>query len=178
MLIGAEELLKKVKKEGLIKNLSERELVNPEGPGFDLRVGEVFKLKGSGFLGVSERQTPDAELVASIEAGAKKIKIKPGEYFLVRTIEEVNLRDNIFAHIYSRTTLFRSGLQLLTGKVGPGYYGKLTFGLKNLGEAHFDLELGARIAFIVFHEVLGRSNVSRGQWRGGRVVAAKKEKQI
>ena len=34
-----------VKKLGLIENLSEKELNNPEGAGFDIRVGEVFEIK-------------------------------------------------------------------------------------------------------------------------------------
>jgi hypothetical protein len=38
-------------------------LKNPEGAGFDLRVGEIYKIKGKGFLGVEERETPNAEKV-------------------------------------------------------------------------------------------------------------------
>ena len=58
MIIGPNKLLELVKKIKLVENLSERELTNPEGAGFDIRLGEVFKISGKGFLGIDERQTP------------------------------------------------------------------------------------------------------------------------
>lgn len=178
MILGSKELLKRVRKEGLVKNLSKRELNNPEGPGFDLRAGEFYKIRGEGMLGVSERQTVRAKLIASVKNKDKEIILTPGSYHLVSTLEEIKMGKDIFASIYPRSTLFRSGINLLYGKVSPGYYGKLTFGITNLSSANFRIELGARIAFIVFSEVLGESGLSRGQWQGGRVVAEKKEKQV
>src|SRR6266550_6855963 len=102
MVLGPKELLKLVKKINLVEGLSERELTNPEGAGFDLRLGEVYKISGKAFLGETHRQTPDIESVMKYEgmprsAGSgsarkkKAIKIKPGEYFLVKTIEKINL---------------------------------------------------------------------------------------
>ena len=177
MVIGSDKLLALVREKGLIKNLSKRELVNPEGPGFDLRLGAVYSIAGEGFLGCKERQTPSPLLVAQYKK-EKTIVLKPGDYYLAATIEEVNIPKNIFAHVFSRTTLFRSGVQLIAGKVSPGYYGKLVFGLANLGPARMEIELGARFAFIVFHELSGFSNSSRGQWKGGRIAAEKKELQV
>ncbi len=37
-MIGTKELLKLVKKKKLVENLCDRELQNPEGTGFDLRI--------------------------------------------------------------------------------------------------------------------------------------------
>lgn len=177
MIIGSEKLLSLVKSEGLVKNLSKRELVNPEGPGFDLRLGAIYSIEGKGFLGVTERQTPAPKLIAEHKKDSS-IVIKPGDYYLTATIEEVKIPANIFANIFPRTTLFRSGIQLLSGKVSPGYCGQLVFGLANLGVCEMEIELGARFAFIVFHEVAGFSNASRGQWGGGRIAAEKKERQV
>ena len=59
MVLGIKELLKLVKESNLVENLSERELTNPEGAGFDLRLGELYKLQGGkAFLGEFERETP------------------------------------------------------------------------------------------------------------------------
>jgi deoxycytidine triphosphate deaminase len=77
-----------------------------------------------------------------------------------------------------RTTTFRSGLFLRTGPVQPGYQGELTFGLKNEGEIRVEIEMGARFAHIVFHEVKGGGSQYRGQWQGGRVTVTKREKQV
>ena len=77
-----------------------------------------------------------------------------------------------------RTTTFRSGLFLRTGPVQPGYEGELTFGLKNEGPITVEIEMGARFAHVLFHEIKGSGSKYRGQWQGGRVSATKREKQV
>ena len=64
MILGVKELLKLVKEKKLVENLSERELKNPEGAGFDLRFGEIYEISGKGFLGIEERKTPEIKLLA------------------------------------------------------------------------------------------------------------------
>lgn len=58
MILGVSELLRLVREKKLVENLSERELTNPEGAGFDLRIGALYRVNGKGFLGVTERETP------------------------------------------------------------------------------------------------------------------------
>jgi deoxycytidine triphosphate deaminase len=178
MILGPKKLLQLVKEINLVENLDKRELQNPEGAGFDLRLGEVYRIFGDAFLGVEERQTPKIELVAKYDTEKRQsITIKPGEYFLVTTIEKVNLPLDICATFIPRTTTFRSGLFLRTGITQPSYCGKLTFGLKNEGPVAVTLELGCRFVFAVFHQVEGATSY-RGQWQGGRVTTEKKEKQV
>ena len=179
MVIGPKKLLELVKKKKLVEYLSERELTDPEGAGFDLRLGEVYKISGKSFLGVTERKTADIKLVAQYSAGKKSsIVFKPGDFFLVKTIESVNMPKNITASITPRSTTYRSGLFLRTGNVPPGYCGGLVFGLKNEGSVPVTIEMGARIVHIQFHEVMGGGSLYRGQWQGGRVTAKKKETQV
>ncbi|OGK25308.1 hypothetical protein A3F58_02405 [Candidatus Roizmanbacteria bacterium RIFCSPHIGHO2_12_FULL_37_9b] len=179
MIIGPKKLLELVKKIQLVEDLAERELTNPEGAGFDLRLGEVYVIEGEAFLGVEERQTPKIKLVKKHQKGKKdKITINPGEFYLVTTIEKVNMPENIVAVFLPRTTTFRSGLFLRTGAAQPGYRGKLTFGLKNEGPVPVILELGCRFAHVQFHWVDGGGSTYRGQWQGGRVTTKKREKQI
>ena len=179
MILGPNELLKLVKSKKLVENLSQRELTNPEGAGFDLRLDEVYKISGDAFLGETHRKTADVKLVKKYDEKKKgSIKIKPGDFFLVKTIESVNMPDNLTANITPRSTTYRSGLMLRVGNVPPGYCGGLTFGLKNAGPITVEIELGARIVHIQFSEVKGGGNMYRGQWQGGRVTATKKEKQV
>lgn len=178
-MIGTNELLRLVKENKLVEDLSERELENPEGAGFDLRVGEVFRIKeGEAFLGETERFTPETELIAGF-GKEKEITLKPGEYILVKTIEKVNLPDNIAAIFRPRSTLQRSGIGLFTATASPGYSGELSFGMCNLGKNNFRLELGARIVHILFFNTSENFSSYRGQWQGGRVsTEGKKEKQV
>jgi len=179
MLLGIKDLLKLIKKKKLIEGLSERELENPEGAGFDLRMGEVYDLEGYGYLGIDERETPKSKLVAKYNP--KKVTsyiFEPGKYYLIKTVEKINLPNNISGIIFPRTTLFRSGLVLFNGIVNTGYQGELTFGLCNLGKSNIKVDMGARVVHITFHEVRGEGSQYRGQWQGGRVTTEGREKQI
>jgi len=202
MFLGVDKLLELVKTKKLVEDLCERELTNPEGCGFDLRLGKIWKIKGSGFLGVDDRKTCDIELVAEyngipakagnyknknyldrsrIKCGMttkKNIVIKPGDFFLVTTIEKVNVPTNLVGILKPRSTLQRMGLMLRTTQIAPGYSGELTFALHNSGPATVKIEMGARIVHVLFAKVFGQTSIYRGQWQGGRVTAHKKEKQI
>jgi len=200
MILGPKKLLQLVKTKKLVEGLAERELRTPEGAGFDLRLGELYQLKGGkAFLGEFERETPKLKLVAKYPSFAKashsaeasrdksegkqksktnKITIKPGEFYIATTIEKVNTPLDITINFKPRTTTFRSGLFLRTGNVAPGYCGKLTFAIKNEGPIPVTLEMGCRIVHAQFEWVDGDGHQYKGQWQGGRVTTRRKEKQI
>lgn len=179
MVLGPKLLLKLVETKKLVEGLSERELTDPEGAGFDLRLGEVYGISGKSFLGQIHRKTAEIDLVMKYDQKKTySLKIKPGEFYLVKTIESVNMPNNLTASITPRSTTYRSGLFLRTGNVPPGYCGGLIFGLKNEGPVTVEIEMGARFVHIQFSEVKGRGNMYRGQWQGGRVTTKKKERQV
>jgi len=176
-IVGIEELHRLVKEEKLVENLSERELTNPEGAGFDIRVGEVYKVAGKAFLGVTERFTPPHEKIAE-HGKDKSFSMHPGEYVLVKTMECFNVPEDLTMHTFARSTLHRSGVLLLATQTAPGYKGQLVFGMKNLGECTLEIELGTRVAHVQFSRVEGKGNAYRGQWAGGRVTSEKTETQV
>ncbi|MFC1633052.1 hypothetical protein ACFL1U_02855 [Patescibacteria group bacterium] len=171
MILGFDELQKRLETEKIVENLAQREIENPEGTGYDLRIGKLFKLQGKSYLGVEQRETSDVELVAEYkENETVSYTIKPGEYYLMQTMETVNIPLDLVATFVTRTTLFRSGVALLTAAAHPGYKGELTFGIVNQGNIPFEFEFGARVAHVHFHQITGRSGEYRGQWQGGRVT--------
>ncbi|MDP2663839.1 MAG: hypothetical protein Q8P08_00055 [bacterium] len=178
-ILAVNELLKLVKEKKLVENLSKRELENPEGAGFDLRIGELYNLEGKGFLGIEERNTPDIKPLAKFEMGKNnKVQLQPKTYYLMKTVEKINLPENILALFTPRSTLYRSGVYIFGGQSAPGYQGELTMGIYNFRDEGFELEMGSRVLHIMFFEVKGKSNLYRGQWQGGRVATDKKEKQV
>ena len=179
MVLGIEELQKLIKEKNLVENLSERELHNPEGAGFDLRLGEIYEISGKGFLGQEERSTPKTRLLAKYTPKNNQSFIfKPGEYYLMKTIEKVNTPGDILILFRPRSTLHRSGMAIFTANVSPGYQGELIFGIMNLGPCEMEIELGARVVHAMFYKIKGKTNLYRGQWQGGRVSTKKKEKQV
>jgi deoxycytidine triphosphate deaminase len=177
MVLGVKKLLKLVKEKRLVENLSERELKAPEGAGFDLRIGELYEVEGKGFLGVEERETPKIKLIVKHNS-KKKVVLEPRTYYLMKTMEKLNLPENLLALFTPRSTLYRSGIYIFGGQTAPGYRGELTTGIYNFRDEKFELEMGARVIHIMFFEVKGKSNLYRGQWQGGRITTKEKEKQI
>jgi deoxycytidine triphosphate deaminase len=177
--LGVDKIKKFIKDIKLVENLGTRDLENPEGAGLDLRLGEIFKIEGETFLGEETRKTVTHTSVAKYDPKkTTSFTIKPGEFYLVQTIENINLPDYLVATFHPRSTLLRSGVWLLTTQAAPGYRGPLNFGLKNMGNCEVKIELGARIVHIIFWEVSGKGAAYRGQWQGGRVTTEKEEKQV
>src|SRR3972149_11410749 len=106
MILGPSKLLQLVKTKKLVEGLAKRELTNPEGAGFDLRLGEVYKISGKSFLGIDERHTAKIKMAAKFNPKKRsKLTIKPGEFYLTKTIETGNMPDNLTASITPRSTL-------------------------------------------------------------------------
>lgn len=183
MPLSAVRVLELNDKYHLVEGLCKRERENPEGAGLDLRVGAVYTIEGDGFLGISERYSPKkSKLVDIAENGDCCVIMKPQDYFLVSTMEtvcspaeKVLYDENLPARylmplVYPRSSLQRCGVSFHATKTDPGYTGKLTFGIKNLGKHDFKFELGARMFNIVFEPVIGEiERAYSGQHQGGRV---------
>lgn len=162
-----------------IKNLSERDQENPEGCGFDVRIGKIYEMgEGQGFLYIKTRKTPDYKLLGEFKQEGQKLKLKPGNIYVGETIEVIDTPKNVFGRFYPRHNLFKNGILVLGQKTDPGYKGTFSFVMINLSDREFELELGARIAQFVFHEVKGKTSEYRGQWQGGRIFTKEAEEQV
>lgn len=159
-----------------ILNLSDRELLNPEGVGFDLRLSGIHTLEGKGSLLVETRQTPKATPLDPDSDGI--FTLEPKRWYLATTMETMNLPANMAAMIFPRSTLFRSGVELHTSITPPGYEGQLTFGLSVSQEEGFRIALGARFCHLVLMQVRKGSTKYRGQWNQGRVDSPNEEGQV
>ncbi|OIP96483.1 hypothetical protein AUK40_04940 [Candidatus Wirthbacteria bacterium CG2_30_54_11] len=179
MFYGVDELLKMVQEKKLVTGLCERELTNPEGAGFDLRMADVYRISGKGYLGVENRKTCDIETIATYAEGKVVTATwKPGDFFLVKTIEEVNLPIDCVGILKPRSTLQRMGLMLRATQIAPGYSGGLTVAVANVGPCEVEVELGSRFLHLMVSPLIGNGSAYRGQWQGGRVSALTTEKQV
>jgi deoxycytidine triphosphate deaminase len=178
-VLGTDKVLQLIEEEKLIENLGARDLSNPEGVGLDLRMGEAHKIaEGGAFIeadgtaGLGKRKGVKTEMIGKFHEGAQtqeEIEIKPGEYLLISTVEQINTPKNLMPMVYPRSSLFRAGLLLLVTKTDPGYRGTLTMGLRNLSEFPVKLQMGARVCNVVFYRIEGEGVEYRGQHQGGRI---------
>lgn len=187
-VLGINEVLRRIKKEKLVENPGERELENPEGVGIDLRLGVIYQIiKGGAYIqgdrekGLGRRKGVKTKVIAQFEKDKRDqlwVVIKPGDYYLVSSVEKINTPKDLMPMVFPRTSLFRAGLLLLNSKTDPGYKGTLTMGLRNLSSFDVKLQMGARICNIVFYKIDGASVDYRGQHQGGRVSPEKEEQQV
>lgn len=182
MVIGIAEVQK------IVQNLSTRELESPEGAGVDLRLGEVIEITGGvafieadGPAGQGLRSGFESKVICAFQhddIAQKKFVFEPGKYYLVKTVESVNIPINVLGDFRARSTLFRSGLSLLTTTGAPGYEGPLVFGLINHGPLPVTIQMGARIANALFYRLESEGIGYRGQNQGGRATASGVERQV
>jgi deoxycytidine triphosphate deaminase len=186
-VLGIDEVLRRIREEQLITDLGKRELENPEGVGVDLRLGQIHTIsEGGSYIeadgedDLGHRKGVKTTLLGEWKKDAPNdfIEIHPGHYYLVRTIEGITTPLDLMPVIYTRGSLFKAGLLLVTSKCDPGYVGPLVFGLRNLSDFPAKLQLGARICNIVFFKIEGVGTAYRGQHQGGRVAITEKERQV
>lgn len=162
----------------LVEHLGADQVDGIEGTTVDLRLGAVYKPIGKASLMRDSRVTPEIEkLMDIVETPDGVFTVKPGDYLLFQTIEQINLPDHLFAYIRPRTTLIRSGIPLETAFISPNYQGKLTVGMKHQGVMDVDIQMGFRIICIAFFPIEGNAVPYRGVWQGDRVSTDGKEER-
>jgi dUTP pyrophosphatase len=162
----------------LVEYLGSDQIDGIEGTTVDLRLGAVYKPVGKACLMRDSRVTPEIERLMDITDTPDGVfTVKPGDYLLFQTIEQINLPSNLFAYIRPRTTLIRSGIPLETAFVSPNYQGKLTVGMKHQGFMDVEIQMGFRILCIAFFPIEGNAVPYRGVWQGDRVSTNGKEER-
>jgi len=180
MIITIEEILKR----GIItkRDFGDGEgLVEPEGAAIDVRIGEIWEMQTSGkaFLHKIKRKTRQYKKVAEFIPGQDdRFILEPNKYYQFRTVEEVNVPEDLVMRFIARYNLLANGIMILAYKADPGYEGPFTVPVINLSGVPFEIELGSRWAQCEFHRIDGKSIPYRGQWKGGRVYTEKEEVQV
>jgi len=180
MIISIEETLKR----GIVKNRDFGDgegLVEPEGAAIDIRVGEIWEMnkKSDAFLGKIKRKTRKYIKRAGYKPGTDtQFDLKPNVYYQFKSVEELDILDDITGRFIARYNLLVNGIMVLGYKVDPGFKGAFSVPLINLSGVSFTIELGARFAQFQFHQILGKSVPYRGQWKDGRLFTEDEEVQV
>jgi dCTP deaminase len=178
MIIGIDRVVELIRTKKLIDGLDESNM-NFEGCGVDLRLGELHEMEdGEGFLHIAERKTPNYKLLAKFDSRkSTKVKLSPRKFYIGVTEETINTLEDLIGWFIPRTTLYANGVTVYGVRTDPGFSGKFKFFLVNNSGRPFEIEMGARIANMVFHTVEGKTNLYQGQWKGDRTYIADKETQ-
>jgi dCTP deaminase len=119
----------------------------------DLRLGDSFRVFHNHRAAAIDLREPPAGLTEEVVIGPENpFVIHPGEFCLGRTLEWVELPDDIVARIEGKSSIGRLGLivHATAGFCDPGWKGTLTLELNNLTRIPIKLYPGLLIAQLSF----------------------------
>src|ERR1700756_3276895 len=129
----------------------DRALVQPAS--VDLRLGDSFRVFHNHRASAIDLRNPPANLTEEVIVPREEsFVIHPGEFCLGRTLEWVELPEDIVARIEGKSSLGRLGLivHATAGFCDPGWKGTLTLELNNLTRVPIKLYPGLEIAQLSF----------------------------
>ena len=133
--------------------------IDPWDPGLvqpasvDLRLGDSFRVFHNYRTSAIDLRCPPENLTEEVVVPeGESFVIHPGEFCLGRTLEWVELGDDIVARIEGKSSLGRLGLivHATAGFCDPGWKGTLTLELNNLTRVPIKLYPGLEIAQLSF----------------------------
>ena len=119
----------------------------------DLLLGNSFRVFHNHRVTAIDLRDPPANLTEEVVIGEDEpFVIHPGEFCLGRTLEWVELPDDVVARVEGKSSLGRLGLivHATAGFVDPGWKGTLTLELNNLTRVPIKLWPGLPIAQLSF----------------------------
>ncbi len=143
--------------DGTIRELigSGRVKIDPWDPAMvqpasiDLKLGPSFRVFHNHRIQTIDLADPPQDLTEHVEvAEGETFVIHPGEFVLGRTVEAVELPEDLVARIEGKSSLGRLGLicHATAGFVDPGFSGTLTLEITNFNSVPIVLRPGLPIA--------------------------------
>ena len=119
----------------------------------DLRLGSSFRVFHNHRIAAIDLADPPQNLTEEVKVeDGNPFVIHPGEFVLGRTLEWVELPDDIVARIEGKSSLGRLGLLIhsTAGFVDPGFDGHITLELSNVANLPITIYPGMKIGQISF----------------------------
>jgi dCTP deaminase len=148
--------IKKYLKEGKIsidplENLEKQ--VQPSS--VDLRIGNEFKgfkIIKKPFIDPKDSEDLDSYMESMFVEKDEGFIIHPNEFALATTYEAVKVPDDLVARVEGRSSMGRLGITMhvTAGYIDPGFEGKITLEISNIGKMPVALYPGQRACQIVF----------------------------
>jgi dCTP deaminase len=129
------------------------------GPAsLDVRLGNTFRVFNHTqipYIDPKDKSTfENLTEIVKVEEG-KPFVLQPGQFVLASTLEEIELPDDIGARIEGRSSWGRLGIIVhsTAGYIDPGFKGKITLEMSNIGMLPVLLYPGMRICQLSFEKL-------------------------
>ncbi len=139
----------------------------------DFRLGHefnVFEHSRYPFIDLREKKGIEDLMKPVMIADGEAFILQPREFVLAITEETLELADDVLGRLEGRSSLGRIGI-IVHGTAGlfdPGWSGKATLELSNLGRMPVALYPGMRICSFTFEQLSSPSSVPYGKKKGNK----------
>ena len=167
MAILSDKTIKEYLKEGKIgfDPLTDEKQIQPSS--IDMRLGDefkVFKVIRKPYIDPDDEEDLASYMESTIVPEGEAFIIHPNEFALATTLEYVKLPDDIVARVEGRSSMGRLGvtMHVTAGFIDPGFEGRITLEISNIGSMPVALYPGQRVCQIVFETMTTPSELPYG----------------
>ncbi len=133
----------------------------------DLRIGSEFKgfrIIRKPVIDPMDKSDLESYMESSYLEEGEPFIIHPGEFALATTYETVKLPNDLVARVEGRSSMGRLGITMhvTAGYIDPGFHGKITLEISNIGKMPVALYTGQRVCQIVFETMTSPSEKPYG----------------
>ncbi|WP_135667143.1 dCTP deaminase [Halorhabdus rudnickae] len=173
MILSDADILRRLEAGDLrIEPLDDPELqVQPAS--VDLRLGREFlefQHANIPCIHPNSEQEVDEYVEETVVDEDSEFILHPGDFVLGTTKERVAIPDDLIAHVEGRSSLGRLAIVVhaTAGLCDPGFEGRITLELSNLGTAPVALSPDMRISQLTFTELTSPADRPYGEERGSK----------
>ena len=155
MAILSDKTIKEYLEEGkiVIDPLKDEQQIQPSS--VDMRLGDefkVFKVIRKPYIDPKDEEDIAEYMESSTVPEGEAFIIHPNEFELATTQEYVKVPDDLVARVEGRSSMGRLGvtMHVTAGYVDPGFEGRITLEISNIGAMPVALYPGQRVCQLVF----------------------------
>lgn len=155
MAILSDKTIKEYLEEGkiVIDPLKDEQQIQPSS--VDMRLGDefkVFKVIRKPYIDPKDEEDIAEYMESSTFPEGEAFIIHPNEFALATTQEYVKVPDDLVARVEGRSSMGRLGvtMHVTAGYVDPGFEGRITLEISNIGAMPVALYPGQRVCQLVF----------------------------
>lgn len=155
MAILSDKTIKEYLEEGkiVIDPLKDEQQIQPSS--VDMRLGDefkVFKVIRKPYIDPKDEEDIAEYMESSTVPEGEAFIIHPNEFALATTQEYVKVPDDLVARVEGRSSMGRLGVKMhvTAGYVDPGFEGRITLEISNIGAMPVALYPGQRVCQLVF----------------------------
>ncbi|MCC7553679.1 MAG: dCTP deaminase [Methanobacteriaceae archaeon] len=152
-------------KKIIIDPLKDEKQIQPSS--VDLRIGDefkVFKVIRKPFIDPLDQEDVASYMESSTVENNAAFIIHPNEFALATTLEYIKVPNDLVARVEGRSSMGRLGvtMHVTAGYIDPGFEGKITLEISNIGAMPVALYPGQRVCQVVFETMTSPSQKPYG----------------